>query len=174
MPDGLWREARLVAPPPLSHSDDDSETRMSAKITVPPAAKWLGYAGALPFVAGAAATLPFAGPLRPYGLALLLDYGAIILSFMGGVHWGAAMLRNDNRAGPLGRSVAASLVALPAALIGGAAGLGFLAVGFLGLLVFDEQETRAGRVPQWYPLLRRPLTAIVVACLVVGAAAQFF
>jgi hypothetical protein len=151
-----------------------SEIGMSAQITVPPAAKWLGYAGALPFVAGAAATLPFAGSLRPHGLALLLDYGAIILSFMGGVHWGAAMQRNHNGFGPLGRSVVPSLVALPSLLIGGAAGLALLAAGFLGLLAFDEQETRAGRVPQWYLLLRRPLTAIVVSCLVVGAAARFF
>ena len=62
---------------------------------VPPAAKWLGAAGLLPFLAGAVASLPVAGALRPFGEPLLLAYGAIILSFMGGVHWGAAMLRDD-------------------------------------------------------------------------------
>ncbi|WP_424361759.1 DUF3429 domain-containing protein [Methylocystis parvus] len=147
---------------------------MSIETTVPHAAKWLGFAGAIPFVAGALASLPVAEPLRPYGLALLLDYGAIILSFMGGVHWGAAMLRNDNGLGPLGRSVISSLVALPAPLIGGPAGLALLAAGFGGLLVYDEQETRAGRLPAWYPQLRRPLTVIVVACLIIGAAARFY
>ncbi len=145
---------------------------MSAQTTLPPAAKWLGYAGALPFVAGALASIPLAGELRPFGLTLLLDYGAIILSFMGGVHWGAAMQRNDSGLGALGRSVAPSLVALPALLIGGIAGLALLAAGFAGLLVYDLGETRAGRVPQWYPLLRRPLTAIVVSCLAIGVAAQ--
>jgi hypothetical protein len=87
---------------------------------VPPAARWLGFAGLIPFVAGALATLPVSGALRPYGLPLLLDYGAIILSFMGGVHWGAAMMRDDAETGPLARSVAPALIGLPAALVGGA------------------------------------------------------
>lgn len=142
--------------------------------TIPSAAKWLGYAGAMPFIAGAFASLPFAEGYRPFGLSLLLDYGAIILSFMGGVHWGAAILRNDNDIGPLGRSVVPSLVALLAALIGGAPGLVILAAGFLGLLLYDERETRAGRLPLWYPLLRRQLTAVVVVCLLAGAAAWGF
>ncbi len=147
---------------------------MSANVTLPPPAKWLGYAGALPFVAGALASIPLAGALRPFGLMLLLGYGAIILSFMGGVHWGAAMQRDDPSLGALGRSVAPSLLALPALLVGGVAGLGLLAAGFAGLLYYDLAETRAGRAPQWYPQLRRPLTAIVVSCLVVGAASQSF
>lgn len=141
---------------------------------VPPAARWLGFAGLIPFVAGALATLPVSGALRPYGLPLLLDYGAIILSFMGGVHWGAAMMRDDAETGPLARSVASALIGLPAALVGGAAGLLLLAAGFLGLLIYDEQETRVGRLPGWYPHLRRPLTAIVTVSLLVGAAAQLW
>lgn len=141
---------------------------------VPPAAKWLGFAGALPFVAGALVSLPLAGALRPFGLPLLLGYGAIILSFMGGVHWGTAMMRGDAELGPLGRSVAPSLLALPALLIGGVPGLLLLAAGFAGLLFYDLAETQAGRAPQWYPYLRRPLTAIVVSCLLIGAAAQSF
>lgn len=139
---------------------------------VPPAARWLGFAGLIPFVAGAFASLPVAGELRPFALPLLLDYGAIILSFMGGVHWGAAMMRDDSGVGPLGRSVASALIALPAALIGGAAGLVLLAAGFLGLLLYDERETQVRRLPRWYPHLRRPLTAIVTTCLLIGAAAQ--
>jgi hypothetical protein len=141
---------------------------------VPPAARWLGLAGLIPFVAGALATLPISGALRPYGLPLLLYYGAIILSFMGGVHWGAAMMRDDPGFGPLGRSVASALIALPAALIGGAAGLMLLSAGFLGLLIYDERETQGRRLPRWYPHLRRPLTAIVTTCLLIGAAAQFW
>lgn len=140
---------------------------------VPTAAKWLGAAGLLPFLAGALASLPLAGDLRPFGGQLLLAYGAIILSFMGGVHWGAAMMRGDADWGPLGRSVAPALLALPAALIGGTAGLALLAVGFIGLWAYDEQESVAGRAPRWYPALRRPLTAVVAASLLIGAVAQF-
>jgi hypothetical protein len=141
---------------------------------VPPAAKWLGFAGVLPFAAGALASLPIGGDLRPFGAQILVAYGAIILSFMGGVHWGTAMMRGDADWGPLGRSVAPALLALPAALIGAAAGLVLLAAGFLGLWAYDEQETAAGRAPRWYPALRRPLTAMVATSLAIGALAQFW
>ncbi|MCC3246965.1 DUF3429 domain-containing protein [Methylocystis sp. WRRC1] len=147
---------------------------MSMQHIVPPAAKSLGYAGALPFLAGALLALPVFGVLRPFGLTLLLGYGAIILSFMGGVHWGVAMAREDYDLARLARSVAPSIVALAAFVIGGAGGLVLLASGFGGLLLYDEGETRAGRAPGWYPYLRRPLTATVAACLLVGAGAQLF
>lgn len=90
--------------------------------TVPSAAVQLGYAGLMPFLAGALLTFPIAGDMRPWGTTLLLGYGAIILSFMGGVHWGAAMIRDDVTTPALGKSVAPSLVALPAILIGGLPG----------------------------------------------------
>jgi len=137
--------------------------------TAPLAARQLGYAGALPFVAGALAALPVSGFLRDWGVLLLIDFGAIILSFMGGVHWGAAMLREDPSLAPLGKSVAPSLLALVAVLIGGRVGLLLLAAGFAGLLYSDETETAAGRLPAWYPSLRRPLSAIVIGALFVGA-----
>lgn len=147
---------------------------MNIEKQVPPPAVWLGFSGALPFIAGALASLPFAEVYRSFGQAVLIDYGALILSFMGGVHWGAAMLRGDRASAPYSISVLPALIALPAALIGGTPGLILLAAGFVGLLLFDERETRAGRLPGWYPALRRPLSAIVVGALIVGAIAVRF
>jgi hypothetical protein len=135
----------------------------------PRPAALLGFTGAAPFLGGLALAFFSDDPLRGWGLWLLLIYGAIILSFMGGVHWGAAMLRDDASLKALGRSVLPSLLALPAAAFGGALGLVLLALGFCGLLVYDESEVRAERLPLWYPKLRRPLTGIVVACLLAGA-----
>lgn len=143
---------------------------MTTETKVPPAALSLGFSGALPFIAGALAALPILADYRGFGLRLLLEYGAIILSFMGGVHWGVAMLRNDPDKTQLYVSVLPALLALPAALIGGVAGLLLLAAGFLSLLVYDEGESRARRLPAWYPKLRRPLTAIVILSLLIGAA----
>lgn len=142
---------------------------MNRNSTAPLVARQLGYAGAIPFVAGALAALPVAGSLREWAILLLLGYGAIILSFMGGVHWGAAMLRNDLSLASLGKSVSPSLLALVAVLIGGRMGLFLLASGFAGLLYYDETETAAGHLPAWYPSLRRPLSAIVISALLVGA-----
>jgi len=139
---------------------------------VPAAAARMGYAGLLPFFAGAILTMPLAGDLRSWGAIVLMGYGAIILSFMGGVHWGAAMMRDDLTTEALGKSVAPSLVALLAILVGGSPGLVILALGFAGLLAWDEHETKIGHVPAWYPSLRRPLTALVVLSLITGALAS--
>lgn len=144
------------------------------KNKAPPAAVRLGYAGLLPFFAGALLCLPLAGPYRAFGITLLMGYGSIILSFMGGVHWGAAMMRDDATMDALGKSVAPSLVALLAFIVGGPSGLVILSLGFAGLLAWDESETKIGHVPAWYPLLRRPLTALVGLSLITGAIASFF
>ena len=55
---------------------------------VPPAAKWFGALGALPFVALAAAVTIPDSPYREPASFALAAYGAVILSFLGGVHWG--------------------------------------------------------------------------------------
>ncbi len=157
----------------MSDSSQAHLTPILAKKT-PAAAVWLGYAGLLPFFAGAVLTLPLAGALRPWGTIVLIGYGAIILSFMGGVHWGAAMMRNDVTTQSLGKSVAPSLVALLAVIAGGQIGLVILSLGFGGLLAWEEGETKIGHVPGWYPYLRRPLTALVAMSLIAGAIASYF
>lgn len=181
--------AERQAGPTLGHSGYDNQTclGMRGKIMsdssqthvppiatnqAPPAAVWLGYSGLLPFFAGVALTLPLAGALRPWGTVVLIGYGAIILSFMGGVHWGAAMMRNDVTTRALGKSVAPSLVALAAVILGGHTGLVILSLGFGGLLAWEEGETKIGHVPAWYPHLRRPLTALVALSLITGAIAS--
>ena len=135
---------------------------------VPSAAAWLGFTGAIPFVAGLVGSLaPSLAIVGPYGL---LAYGAVILSFLGGVHWGLAMSA-DSAPLRLAASVAPSLVSWAALLWGGRLGLLGLAVAFAILLAFDLREAASGRAPAWYPALRRPLTAIVVACLALAGLA---
>ena len=142
------------------------------KRDVPANALILGYSGLLPFIAGAALCHPIAAEYRPFGATLLIDYGAIILSFMGGVHWGAAMMSNGGDNGKLAKSVLPSLASLVGILVGGPAGLLILAIGFIGLLLYDEYEVKKGQLARWYPYLRRPLTTIVVISLLFGAYAQ--
>jgi len=61
-------------------------------------AKALGYAGLIPFVVfsiGCWIPLPYVTN-APY---ILITYGAVILSFMGAVHWGVAMAHKDQQPG---------------------------------------------------------------------------
>ncbi|MEM6638576.1 MAG: DUF3429 domain-containing protein [Pseudomonadota bacterium] len=145
----------------------------SANRTVPASAAWLGGLGAIPFVSLAA------GPwFLPEHAVLLLfalkTYGAVILSFLGGVHWGLAMARSPDAPGwgDLTLSVAPSLVAWPALLLPGRVGFIVLAAGVFAMLIVDLQLTRRGLAPAWYPGIRTPLSLVVTACLILGSVAS--
>ena len=142
---------------------------------VPTAAAWLGGAGALPFIAGVVLEAAGEPALAAWALQALRAYGAVILSFMAGIHWGLAMA--DSGTGPgqgatwarLGLSVTPALVGWLALLVPQAPGLVLLAVSFAALLAIDLVSVRRGMAPAWYPRLRWPLTGIVVICLLLAA-----
>ena len=56
-----------------------------------PIALRLGYAGLVPFVLGAVLVWLVHRDVQPYATLLLAGYGAVIVSFLGGVHWGLGM-----------------------------------------------------------------------------------
>jgi|GEM_PF-85514 len=154
-------------------NDAVKKSTMSAgnSIAVPEAAIWLGVLGFLPF-GGFALAAAFLG--EQYGgraMAALLAYGAVILSFLGGIHWGAA-IASDPGNGALPRrlvvSVAPSLVAWAGLLLPLRVGLLVLAAGFAAILYVDIRATRAGEMPSWYPRLRRPLSIAVLAALLLS------
>ena len=57
----------------------------------------LGGAGALPFVVLAIAAWTVAGSIGPVAIDGILTYGAVILSFIGGAHWGFASVPHFSR-----------------------------------------------------------------------------
>ena len=142
----------------------------------PPSAAWLGALGALPFI-GLAGAAPFleSAP-RIFVVHALAAYGAVILSFLGGVHWGLAIgsqSHADHQAlrTRLSVSVIPSLAAWVALLFTEKTGLLILAAAIAVMLWVDIRATRDGNAPRWYPKLRIPLTAVVVAALLLGARA---
>ena len=143
---------------------------------VPLSAAWLGGTGALPFVALAGAAPFLAGALRQFAAHALLAYGAIILSFLGGIHWGLAIAplggADRKTMGPrLLLSVVPSLAAWTALLMPQKPGLAVLALAIAAMLWVDLRTTRLGEAPAWYPRLRIPLSCAVIASLVLGAVA---
>lgn len=56
-----------------------------------PHARWLGYAGLIPFVALAAGVLLGLPPGPEVQARWLIGYAALIASFLGGIHWGLVM-----------------------------------------------------------------------------------
>ena len=111
-----------------------------------------------------------------FAVHALVAYGAVILSFLGGVHWGLAIGSRSNADHQELRtrlvvSVIPSLAAWAALLVPEKTGLLVLATAMAAMLWVDIRATRAGQAPRWYPKLRIPLTCVVVAALLLGASA---
>jgi uncharacterized membrane protein len=133
---------------------------------VPVNAAWLGGLGAVPFI-GLALLAVVTDIDDARALQALAAYGAVILSFLGGIHWGLALARTP--AAPstnaLILSVVPSLVGWCALLMERRSGLILLALTVIAVYFVDAALTRRGQAPAWYPRLRLPLSFIVSSCL---------
>jgi len=129
----------------------------------------LGYAGLIPFVVLSAALWLVPTTYQLLINQALLLYASLILAFMGAVHWGLAMLQTEiNYQRQLMFSVIPALVAWLALFLPEILNYSVLIIAFALLCLFDTRMSKTGRAPRWYPRLRSPLTAVVVASLVVA------
>ncbi|ATR83083.1 DUF3429 domain-containing protein [Pseudomonas sp. HLS-6] len=132
----------------------------------------LGYGGLLPFI-GLALLLPFSLEYRPLWSVALVTYGAVILSFVGALHWGFAMtvqdLSAEQRRDRFIWSVIPALVAWAATLLPVSWGCLLLIVGFVAHYWQDRQLFRVISLPVWYLPMRLRLTSVASLCLLLGA-----
>ena len=145
---------------------------------MPPEARILGAGGVIPLLAGI--VMAFAAP-EPFGFPLvrtILIYAAMILSFLGGIHWGfasAALARDAvelNAPRILGLSVLPALAGWVALFLSNALAAPLLAASFASVLLLDRATDRLGYVPRWWMRLRMRLTAAVVVLLLLLAVAE--
>jgi hypothetical protein len=135
----------------------------------------LGLGGLVPFLA-ITALVAYAGrDLIGFDVLVtaLAGYGAVILSFLGGIRWGASLMRPSSGGLTLFLSILPSLAAwvclfLPTPWLFAALALAFLAQG-----VWDVVAIRRGKLPEAFRTLRIVLTAVVVLCMVVAFATTF-
>lgn len=107
---------------------------------------------------------------KQFASMALGGYGAVILSFLGGVRWGnllfdRAALRNWL---PLFLSVVPSLIAWPALLLATVPMLSLLASGFILQYALDVSAGKRGELPAWFVRLRLILTTGAVISLLLG------
>ena len=137
--------------------------------SIPSAAAWLGGLGVLPFAGISVATLFANDGLKGQLLFGLMTYGAVILSFLGGIHWGlaiGAVPQTDNELlRRLTVSILPSLVAWVALLTPFHVGFLVLAAAFATMMLVDIQASRVHEAPAWYPKLRWPLSFGAIAAL---------
>ncbi len=135
----------------------------------------LGLGGLVPFAGCGLGALSPDPELAERALLALVAYGAVILAFLGGVHWGFAL--EDSGTTPTVRvqRLRFGLGVLPA-LLGWTAllvtFLGFpllalvlLMVGVIGTTLIEARAARGGLMPQSYMRLRWALSAAVLVCL---------
>lgn len=166
--------------------------------SVPAAARWLGLSGLIPFYAPPIAifTLPLfttdPSAIVGYGVVLVgvqLAYAAVIISFLGAVHWGlvlsetiavgGAFTTTSGWAGAPARliwSVTPSLGALAALLVfqvtlNGSLGLVMMAGWLVACFVYDRWAVAKRFAPPWYLELRKVLTAAALVSLALTVAA---
>lgn len=146
---------------------------------LPAAAIALGLAGLIPFIGLGIAALstPDSVELRHYLLGLV-GYGAVVLAFLGGIHWGFVLhpdalpenLPPDawRDATRLGLSVLPSLIGFAALLIPvfgvPEIGLGVLIFGYIATVVTEARGR--SRLPTGYMAMRWGTSVVVVAILV--------
>lgn len=138
---------------------------------MPLPAKWLGVTGAVPFVITALVAAFGPENWSAWAAYALACYGAVILSFLGGIHWGLAISNSGTArisAERLCWSVVPSLIAWSALLLPLFAGMMTLAAAFALALFVDLNTTTRALVPSWFPRLRTGLTIAVIASLAVG------
>ena len=132
-------------------------------------AQWLTYAGTLPFLASTLGEfMHFSlGPIDPKLLAV--TYGAIILSFICGIHWGIYLFKSEDCASNL--FVTSNIIALFAwvtlFVFPNWYTFPLLAGCFLFLLLLDFRMRSDTVLPEWFYPIRRNATFIVVANLVI-------
>ena len=156
-------------------------TTLSLTRRLPILAIILGLGGLIPFLACGFGAVWLEDAVRAAEmLAALIAYGAVILSFLGAVHWGFAL---EDQVGLADR--ARLVLGVLPALVGWAAllalfaqlpiaSLAILAMGFLLVMAAEHRAARRGLMPRGYTALRWLLTVVVVldlaAVLVIRAA----
>ena len=128
-------------------------------------AKMLGYAGLIPFIIfslGSWIPLPYVSD----AIRILVAYAAVILSFMGAIHWGVALSRSArHRSKYYIASVLPALTAWLALLLPESYALLILLTAFIVLLAYDCAVMKPQGFPLWYIPLRIRLTIVVALCL---------
>jgi hypothetical protein len=97
-------------------------------------------------------------------LLAMRAYAIAILSFLGGVRWGAA-LGEDGSARTFWHSVAPAVLAWATVFMQPVLALAILAMTFAGQGAWDALSAQSGTLPGWYGKIRIKLTFMVVGAL---------
>ena len=141
----------------------------------PPAelARWLGLAGLLPFAGTSLGALLLPPPAAHWSLHALITYGAVILSFLGGITWGCCLggtvLDDAAAREEFAYGVCPSLAGWAALLLPAGAASWWLLAGFAAAWAHDRWRAERLDLPEWFQRLRTQLSAGASVALLLAA-----
>jgi Protein of unknown function (DUF3429) len=134
-------------------------------------ARYLGYAGLVPFALLAILLWTVHADTQGYAALALVGYGAVIASFLGGVHWGiAAQLPAQDARFHYVWGVLPSLLGWVAVVLPATAGLALTGVTLLACYLVDVRSYPPVGWAAWLPMRLR-LTVVALLSCALGAAA---
>lgn len=140
-------------------------------MTPSPWAHRLGYAGLIPFVAGAGLVWLVNPEAHPYAVLALATYASVIVSFLGGIHWGVAFRQEQPDMRLLAWGVVPSLVAWVAVVMPPEAGLVVSGVMLAVCYAVDRRVYPAHGLARWLTLRFRLSAVASVSCFLGAAGA---
>ncbi|NML15108.1 DUF3429 domain-containing protein [Azohydromonas caseinilytica] len=148
---------------------------MHTPVTVAPSGPYLpaqpalrlGYLGLVPFVFGALLVWFVRPDAHPYVVDALAAYAALIVSFLGGIHWGLGYIYREPRL--FAWAITAMLIAWVALLMPPYAGLVLHGVMLVACYLVDRRVYPRLGLQAWLTLRFR-LSAIAALCCFLGAA----
>jgi putative flippase GtrA len=142
---------------------------VSGRVPDDPLVKRLGYAGLLPFFVGALLVWLVRPDVRPYVANAMSAYAAVIVSFLGAIHWGLAMRQSQPSPRLFSWGVTPALIAWIAVVMPANAGLVVHGVMLAVCYAVDRKVYPAQGVGAWLKLRFR-LSALASLFCFVGAA----
>ena len=139
----------------------DSTSQNTSQTNVPTV---LGWAGLVPFGLAALGTHSGVESLIQYGFLGGSAYGAVILSFLGAVHWGLAM-QDDRSPYWYVWAITPALFGFASLLLDVEIRVATMIPLFVLAWSVDRKAATHGLIPNWYMRLRSKLTAGAVISL---------
>jgi hypothetical protein len=131
----------------------------------------LGWAGLVPFVSGALLVWLVRDDARPYVTLSLSAYAAVIVSFLGGIHWGMVLRQPLPDTRMLVWGVLPSLVAWLGVMMKPGAGLVIAATMLLVCYAVDRRVYPRQGAAGWLTLRFRLTLVASLSCLLGAAGA---
>ena len=138
----------------------------AASASVNPIAARLGYAGLIPFVLGALLVWLVREDAHPYVTDGLSRYAAIVISFLGAIHWGLGFRQTVPSPAPFIWGVVPAMLAWIASTMPAYAGLAVEGFLLIGCYIADRKLYPVLGASAWLTLRFRLSAVAALSCFI--------